>query len=140
MATRLRHRLSLVLEQWAEIDWAPSGAPDELPTNSRPLSLDSRAGLTTRFLSRSSLSRHHGMIALASDLAAGAIRGRTVTTVAKCALDAEQGGATYVDQPCVVDGNLVSARTWHDSSAFMKAFLGLLRSPSELSQASGRSA
>lgn len=60
--------------------------------------------------------------------AAGVIRGRTVTTVAKCALDAEQGGATYVDQPCVVDGNLVTARTWHDNSPFMKAFLGLLNS------------
>lgn len=60
--------------------------------------------------------------------AAGAIRGRTVTTVAKCALDAEQGGATYVDQPCVVDGNLVTARTWHDNSAFLKAFLRLLHS------------
>jgi len=33
--------------------------------------------------------------------AAGVIRGRTVTTVAKCALDAEQGGAKYVDQPIV---------------------------------------
>ena len=42
--------------------------------------------------------------------AAGVIRGRTVTTVAKCALDCEQGGAKYVDQPVVVDGNLVTAR------------------------------
>ena len=58
---------------------------------------------------------------------AGKIRGRKVTTVAKCALDAEQGGAVYVDQPCVVDGNLVTARTWHDNTPFMKAFIGLLR-------------
>lgn len=59
--------------------------------------------------------------------AAGVIRGRTVTTVAKCALDAEQGGARYVDQATVVDGNLVSARTWHDNAPFMRAFLRLLR-------------
>ncbi len=58
--------------------------------------------------------------------AADCIRGRRVTTVAKCALDAAQGGASYVDQPCVVDGNLVTARTWHDNSPFMKAFLALL--------------
>lgn len=59
--------------------------------------------------------------------AAGAIQGRTVTTVAKCAMDAQQGGAEYVDRECVVDGNLVSARTWHDNTALMRAFIGLLK-------------
>jgi protease I len=58
--------------------------------------------------------------------AAGVIRGRTVTTVAKCALDAEQGGARYVDRPVVVDGNLVTARTWHDYATFMKEFMKLV--------------
>ena len=46
--------------------------------------------------------------------AAGCIKGRTVTTVAKCASMSEQGGARYVDEPRVIDGNLVTARTWHD--------------------------
>ena len=59
--------------------------------------------------------------------AAGVIRGRTVTTVKKCALDAEQGGAQYVDQPCVVDRNLVTARTWHDNAPFMREFMKLLK-------------
>jgi protease I len=58
--------------------------------------------------------------------AAGVIRGRTVTTVAKCALDAEQGGARYVDEPVVVDRNLVSARTWHDNAPFMREFIKML--------------
>jgi protease I len=58
--------------------------------------------------------------------AADCIRGRTVTTVAKCALDAEQGGAKYVDRPVVVDGNVVSARTWHDNTPFMKAYMKML--------------
>jgi protease I len=58
--------------------------------------------------------------------AAGVIKGRTVTTVAKCALDAEQGGAKYVDQPSVVDGNLVTARTWHDNAPFMREFMRML--------------
>jgi protease I len=58
--------------------------------------------------------------------AAGVIRGRTVTTVAKCALDAEQGGARYVDEPVVVDRNLVSARTWHDNAPFMREFMKML--------------
>lgn len=63
--------------------------------------------------------------------AADCIRGRRVTTVAKCALDAEQGGATYVNEPCVVDGNLVTARTWHDNTPFMAQFVKLLRSAAQ---------
>ena len=55
--------------------------------------------------------------------AAGAIMGRTVTTVAKCARDAAQGGARYVDRPVVVDGNLVTARTWHDNAPFLREFM-----------------
>ena len=53
-------------------------------------------------------------------------RGRTATTVAKCKLDVEQGGGTYVDREVVVDGNLVTARTWHDNPAWMREFLKLL--------------
>jgi protease I len=59
--------------------------------------------------------------------AADCIRGRTVTTVAKCAMDARQGGATYVDRPVVVDGNLVSARTYHDNTLLLKHFLQMLK-------------
>jgi protease I len=62
--------------------------------------------------------------------AAGVIRGRNVTTVAKCALDAEQGGARYTDEPMVLDGNLVTARTWHDSAPFMKQFMKMLQASS----------
>jgi protease I len=58
--------------------------------------------------------------------AAGILHGRTATTVAKCRFDAEGGGATYVDQPVVVSGNLVTARTWHDNPHFLRAFLKLL--------------
>lgn len=58
--------------------------------------------------------------------AAGVIRGRTVTTVAKCALDAAQGGATYVDQPMVKDGNVISCRTWHDYTPFFPPFMKML--------------
>ncbi len=60
--------------------------------------------------------------------AADCIRGRTVTTVPKCALDATQVGATFVNEATVVDGNLVCARTWHDSTSFLKEFIKLLKS------------
>ena len=59
--------------------------------------------------------------------AAGVIRGRQVTTVAKCRFDAEVCGAVYVDQPVVIAGNLVTARTWHDNYAWMREYMKLLR-------------
>ncbi len=66
----------------------------------------------------------HGIEIIA---AADCIRGRTVTTIAKCALDATQVGATYVDRPVVVDGNLVTARGWFDNTPLLKEFLRLLK-------------
>jgi protease I len=60
--------------------------------------------------------------------AADIIQGKTVTTVAKCALDAQQGGAEYVDREVVIDGNLVSSRTWHDNTPLMREFIRMLKS------------
>lgn len=65
----------------------------------------------------------HGIEILA---AADVIRGKEVTTVAKCRYDAEFSGGRYVDRPVVVAGNLVTARTWHDNPAWMREYLGLL--------------
>jgi len=59
--------------------------------------------------------------------AADCIQSKRVTTVPKCALDAEQGGATYVDEPCVLDGRLVTARGYQDNTALLNAFIQLLR-------------
>lgn len=65
----------------------------------------------------------HGIEIIAS---AGVIRNKTVTTVAKCQFDAEGAGAIYVDKEVTVDGNLVCARTWHDSPAWMREYMKLL--------------
>lgn len=59
--------------------------------------------------------------------AAGVLKGRTATTVAKCALDITQVGGSYVDRGCVVDGNMVSGRTWHDNTALLKTFVKMLK-------------
>jgi protease I len=67
----------------------------------------------------------HGIEILA---AAGCLVGRTATTVAKCALDITQNGGRYVNQPVVVDGAIVTARTWHDNTALLREFLRLLKS------------
>jgi len=64
-------------------------------------------------------------------VAADCVRGRTMTTVAKCAMDVAQGGATYVDQQVVIDGHMVSARTWHDNTALFREFVRMLKESTE---------
>jgi protease I len=59
--------------------------------------------------------------------AAGVLPGRTMTTVAKCALDVTQFGGMYVDEPFVIDGNMVSARTWHDNTVLLREFIRMLK-------------
>jgi protease I len=59
--------------------------------------------------------------------AAGCLKGRLATTVAKCELDITAFGGTYLAQACVVDANLVSARTWHDNTILLKEFLKILK-------------
>ena len=59
--------------------------------------------------------------------AADCLKGRTATTVAKCALDITQVGGKYVNQQVVVDGNFVTARVWMDNTPFVKEFIKLLK-------------
>jgi protease I len=67
----------------------------------------------------------HGIEILA---AADVIRGRRVTTIPRCRLDAEFSGATYVAEPLVIDDNLYCCRFKSECSAWMKAFSGALAS------------
>ena len=60
--------------------------------------------------------------------AANCIHGKRVTTVPKCALDAEQGGATYVDEPVVVDELLVTGRGYGENTEVLKEFIRMLKS------------
>jgi protease I len=59
--------------------------------------------------------------------AAGVIAGRRVATVAKCQLDVEFSGGSYVNEGCVISGNMVSGRTWHDQHLYMPVFMKMLR-------------
>ena len=54
------------------------------------------------------------------------VRGRRMATVGKCRFDLEVCGGTFVDESCVIDGNLVSGRTWHDHGHYMKHWINLL--------------
>jgi len=62
---------------------------------------------------------------------ADCVRGRKMATVAKCRFDLEVCGGVYVDQPCVIDGNLVSGRTYHDNGAYVGPWIQLLQAHRE---------
>ncbi len=59
--------------------------------------------------------------------AANCILGKRVTTVPKCQMDAEQGGAEYVDEDVVVDGLLVTGRGYQQNTAVLKEFIRMLK-------------
>ncbi len=58
---------------------------------------------------------------------AGCVKGRRMATVPKCKFDLEVCGGIFVDEPCVVDGNLVSGRTFHDHGQYVGEWMKLLR-------------
>ena len=57
---------------------------------------------------------------------AGCVKGRRMATVPKCRFDLEVCGGTFVDEPCVVDGNLVSGRTFHDNGYYVRPWIDML--------------
>lgn len=57
---------------------------------------------------------------------ADCVRGRRMATVLKCRFDLEVCGGTFVNEPCVIDGNLVSGRTFHDNGHFVGPWIRLL--------------
>ena len=57
---------------------------------------------------------------------AGCVEGRRMATVSKCKFDLEVCGGIFVDEACVVDGNLVSGRTFHDNGHYVGPWIKLL--------------
>jgi protease I len=57
---------------------------------------------------------------------AGCVKGRRMATVAKCKFDLEVCGGTFVDEPCVIDGNMVSGRTFHDNGHYVGPWIKML--------------
>ena len=54
------------------------------------------------------------------------VRGRRIATVAKCRFDLEVCGGIYVNEPCVIDGNLFSGRTFHDHGHYIGPWIRML--------------
>jgi len=57
---------------------------------------------------------------------AGCVQGRRMATVPKCKFDLEVCGGIFVDEPCVIDGNLVSGRTFWDHGHYIRPWMALL--------------
>jgi protease I len=64
---------------------------------------------------------HAGWVPISAKI----VRGRRVTSVNAIKDDLENAGAIWVDEPCVVDGQLVTAQIPKDLPAFMRAILDL---------------
>ena len=50
-----------------------------------------------------------------------------MATVPKCKFDLEVCGGVFVDEPCVIDGNLVSRRTFHDNGDYVGPWIEMLQ-------------
>ena len=57
---------------------------------------------------------------------ADCVRGRRMATVPKCQFDLEACGGTFVNEGCVIDGNLISGRTYHDHGLYMGKWIEML--------------
>ena len=66
---------------------------------------------------------------------ADCVKGRRMATVAKCKFDLEVCGGTFVNEPCVIDGNLVSGRTYHDNGHFVGPWIKMLEEQAKLADA-----
>jgi protease I len=54
------------------------------------------------------------------------LKGRKATAVWNIQIDLENAGATVLDEPVVVDGNLITARFPYDLPRMVKALVGQL--------------
>ena len=57
---------------------------------------------------------------------ANCVDGRRMATVPKCRFDLEACGGIFINEPCVIDGNLVSGRTYLDHGHFVGKWIELL--------------
>jgi protease I len=61
-------------------------------------------------------------------VSAGLARGKKLTSYFTIQDDLRNAGADWVDEECVVDGNLITSRNPNDIPAFNKAFIKALAS------------
>jgi protease I len=98
----------------------PGGyAPDKLRRDSHVLDLVRRFDRDAKPIA---FICHAGWV----PISAGILKGRRATSVGAIRDDMVNAGVDWVDEPAVVDGNLISARTPADLGPWMKALLTAL--------------
>jgi protease I len=58
---------------------------------------------------------------------AGIVKGLRMATVPKCKFDLEVCGGIFVNEPVVIDRNMVSGRTFHDNGHFVGPWIKMLQ-------------
>jgi protease I len=61
-------------------------------------------------------------------MAAGGVKGKTLTCYPELELDVRAAGAEFVNRPVVVDGSLVTVRGWPDNGPWMSEFVRVMKS------------
>ena len=98
----------------------PGGfAPDKLRRSKAVLALVESFNAATKPVA---FICHAGWVPISAKI----LKGRRATSVDAIRDDMENAGVDWVDEPCVVDGNLISARTPADLGPWMKAILAAL--------------
>jgi protease I len=101
----------------------PGGfAPDKIRRDSRVLALVREMHSSSRLIG---FICHAGWVLVS----AGILRGRRATSTVGIRDDMVNAGAVWVDEPLVVDGNLVSSRTPADLPVFAKGLVDWLARP-----------
>ncbi|WP_435019211.1 DJ-1/PfpI family protein [Tundrisphaera sp. TA3] len=60
-------------------------------------------------------------------IAAGAVAGKSMACYPELATDLAVAQASFVDQPVVIDGPIISARAWPDNGPWMREFIRAVR-------------
>jgi PfpI family intracellular protease len=98
----------------------PGGfAPDLLRRSAAVLSLVSKVNAESKPVA---FVCHGASVGISADI----VRGRQLTSVGAIRDDLENAGATWIDAPVVVDGNLISAQLPRDLGAWMRALITAL--------------
>jgi protease I len=68
-------------------------------------------------------------------IAAGGVKGKTLTSYPELEPDVRAAGGEFVNRDVVVDGNLVSVRGWPDNGPWMREFVRLIKARPEMRSA-----
>jgi len=99
----------------------PGGwAPDRLRTHPQAVTLVKQAH--ERGIAIAAIC-HAGSLLVSADI----VRGKRLTSTRSIRDDLRAAGAVWVDEPVVVDGNLITSRTPADLPAFLPAILAAIR-------------